>query len=63
MASKSKELSSIIRGRRNEKKNRAERQRSIEELFDSNWEELVIRFDRRTGRYVVRTADACLKVC
>lgn len=30
--------------------------RSFEELMSSNWEEFVIRYDARAGRYVTRTA-------
>lgn len=32
------------------------RGRSFEEMMSSNWEEFVIRYDARAGRYVTRTA-------
>lgn len=30
--------------------------RSFAEMMSSNWEEFVIRYDARTGRYITRTA-------
>ena len=30
--------------------------RSFEEMMSSNWEEFVIRYDARAGRYLTRTA-------